>query len=105
MKPTEALIDAVARGMAQLEPGEEWPVFTASGERDDEYYDSMHSEAETVVETAMPLIVEAVAEQIAQRLDAGMETWEPREAYAQGLRDGVVGAAQIARAYGKEEDE
>jgi hypothetical protein len=81
-------VQAVARVLAMLEPGEDWPTNAAlggnaTGTRDDEFRDGCIEQAEAAVAVVWPLALAAAAEAVgaeAARLDALTITHQDRTA-------------------------
>lgn len=94
--PAEA-VEAAARALAMLEPGEEWPTNEAlggslTGTRDDEYRREMFDQARDALAAALPHI----REQIARDIEAHVST-EPTLMHVVDWTDGMETAAAITR--------
>ena len=101
---TEA-VEALAREMACLEPGDPWPTNEQlggglTGTRDDEYRDGMRDQARDSLAAVAPLIERAVRERIAADIEAQANDYlalAPTGTFETSRHNGLTAAARIAR--------
>lgn len=97
------LTEAVARVLAQLEDGEDWPTNAAlggnlTGTRDDEFRYACRDEARNVLAVATPLIAAQVRAQIAADIDEAARRPVLTTVFdATSILYGFRAAARIAR--------